>query len=158
MRGCRKWIGASAFWAIAAAVALTAMTSVQAADDPANVIKYRQKVMSGISAHIGAIAAVVEGEVSFTGHVAKHARAMHSASLMIPDIFPPGTDVGETRAKPEIWQDWAKFEAAYKALQATTGELARIADTGDMAAVGAQLNEVGKACGGCHKPFRKKKQ
>ena len=26
-----------------------------------------------------------------------------------------------------------------------------------MAAVGAQLNKVGEACGGCHKPFRKKK-
>ncbi len=158
MRGCRKWIGASAFGAIAAAIALTAMTSVQAADDPANVIKYRQKVMSGISAHIGSIAAVLSGEVSYTGHVAAHARALHDASLMIDDIFPSGSGEGETRAKPEIWQNRAKFEAAAKALQSTTKELASVAETGDMAAVGAQLNKVGEACGGCHKPFRKKKQ
>ena len=140
------------------AAGLFAGAAAQAADDPANVIKYRQTVMGSIGAHIGAIAAVVKGEVSFTGHVAKHARAMHAASLMIPDIFPPGSDVGETRAKPDIWQNWAKFEAAYKTLQAETGELARVADSGDMAAVGAQLGKVGESCGGCHKPFRKPKE
>jgi cytochrome c556 len=114
--------------------------------------------MSGISAHIGGIAAVLTGEVSYTGHVAAHARAMHDASLMIDDIFPEGSGVGETRANPEIWQDWAKFEAATKTFQAATKELVEVADTGDMAAVGAQLKKVGEACGGCHKPFRKKKQ
>ncbi len=140
------------------AVAFAGIAAATAAQDPANVIKYRQMVMTSIGAHIGAIVTVIKGEVSFTGHVAKHARALHAASLMIPDIFPPGTDVGETRAKPDIWQNWAKFEAAYKALQREAEELARVADSGDMAAVGAQLQNVGKACGGCHKPFRKEKK
>ena len=158
MRGCNKWIGAPVFGALAAMVAFTTVTTAEAADEPANVIKYRQKVMSGISAHIGGIAAVLSGEVSHTGHVAAHARAMHDASLMIDDIFPAGSGVGETRAKPEIWQNWAKFEAATKTLQAATKELARVAETGDMAAVGAQMKKVGEACGGCHKPFRKKKE
>ncbi len=158
MRGCRNWLGALVFGALAAMIAFTTVTTAEAADEPANVIKYRQKVMSSIGAHIGSIGAVLKGEVSYTGHVAAHARAMHDASLMIDDIFPAGSDVGETRAKPEIWQDWAKFEAATKTFQAATKELARVADTGDMAAVGAQLNKVGEACGGCHKPFRKKKQ
>lgn len=158
MRGCRNWLGATVFGALAAMIALTTVTTAEAADEPANVIKYRQKVMSSIGAHIGSIGAVLKGEVSYTGHVAAHARAMHDASLMIDDIFPKGSDVGETRAKPEIWQNWAKFEAATKTFQAASKELARIAETGDMAAVGAQMKKVGEACGGCHKPFRKKKQ
>ena len=58
----------------------------------------------------------------------------------------------------EIWQDKAKFEAAAKALQTATGELVSLAESGDLAAVGAQLQKVGQACGGCHKPFRKKKE
>ncbi len=140
------------------AVAFASIAAADAAEDPANAIKYRQKVMSSIGDHIGSIAMVLKGEVSHTGHVAAHARAMHAASLMIGDIFPPGSDVGETRAKPDIWQDWPKFEAAYKAFQRETAELARVAEGGDMAAVGAQLQNVGKACGGCHKPFRKEKQ
>ncbi len=134
------------------------MATVEAADEPANVIKYRLIVMSAITANIEGIVAVLSGEVSHTGHVAAHARAMHEASLMIDDIFPAGSGVGETRAKPEIWQNWAKFEAATQAFQAETKELGRVAETGDMAAVGAQLNKVGEACGGCHKPFRKKKE
>ena len=158
MRGCRNWIGAPVFGALAAIVAFTTVMTAEAADEPANVIKYRQKVMSGISAHIGGIAAVLSGELSHTGHVAAHARAMHDASLMIDDIFPAGSGEGETRAKPEIWHDWAKFETATKTFQAATQELARVAETGDMAAVGAQLNKVGETCGGCRKPFRKKKQ
>ncbi len=158
MRGCKILIGASVFGALAAMIAFTTVMTAEAADEPANVIKYRQKVMSGISAHIGGIAAVLSGEVSYTGHVAAHARAMHDASLMIDDIFPSGSGEGETRAKPEIWHDWAKFEAATKTFQAATKELARVAETGDMAAVGAQLNKVGEACGGCRKPFRKKKR
>jgi cytochrome c556 len=32
-----------------------------------------------------------------------------------------------------------------------------VADAG-RAVIGAQLQNVGKACGGCHKPFRKEKE
>ena len=158
LRKCKILLGVSVAGALAAMIAFTTVTTVGAAGEPANVIKYRLIVMSAISAHINGIVAVLSGEVSHTGHVAAHARAMHDASLMIDDLFPAGSGVGETRAKPEIWQNWAKFEAASKTFQAATKELARIAETGDMAAVGAQLNKVGEACGGCHKPFRKKKE
>ena len=140
------------------AVAFAGVAAADAAEDPANVIKYRQAIMRSHGTHLFPIAMVVKGEVPYTEHVAAHARAAHAVSLMLADVFPEGTDIGDTRAKPEIWQDWAKFEVAIKALQTATGELVRLAESGDMAAVGAQLEEVGKACGGCHKPFRKEKQ
>ena len=140
------------------AVAFAGVAAAEAADDPANVIKYRQAIMRSHGTHLFPIAMVVKGEVPYTEHVAAHARAAHAVSLMLADVFPEGTDIGDTRAKPEIWQDRAKFEAAIKALQTATGELVRLAESGDMAAVGTQLEEVGKACGGCHKPFRKEKQ
>jgi len=158
LRSCNNLLGTSVVGALAALVAFITVATVEAADEPANVVKYRLIVMSAITAHIEGIVAVLSGEVSHTGQVAAHARAMHEASLMIDDIFPAGSGVGETRAKPEIWQNWAKFEAATKAFQTATKELARIAETGDMAAVGAQLNKAGETCGGCHKPFRKEKK
>jgi cytochrome c556 len=99
---------------------------------------------------------VINGEVSYTGHIVAHARAAHAVSLMLDDVFPDGTDVGDTRARPEIWQNKAQFAAAVKALQTATGELVSVAESGDLTAVGAQLKKVGQACGGCHKPFRKK--
>lgn len=154
----RRTLGiAFAGWLAVAAV-VVGVVPVEAANEPENVIKYRQNVMRAITGHIAAIAGVVKGEVTYGQHIATHARALHATSMMILDIFPEGSGVGETRAKPEIWRDWAKFEAAAKALQSASGELARVAEGGDMAAIGAQLGEVGKACGGCHKPFRKEKE
>ncbi len=128
-----------------------------AADDAANVIKYRQKVMSAVGAHMGSIGAVLKGEVSFTGHVADHARALQATSMMAADIFPAGSGAGETRAMAKIWDNWAEFEKAIKAFQVATGALVAAADSGDMAAVGAAMGNLGNACGGCHKPFRKPK-
>ncbi|MDP7641941.1 MAG: cytochrome c, partial [Alphaproteobacteria bacterium] len=68
-----------------------------------------------------------------------------------------GSGDGDTDALPSIWQDWAKFEAAAKTLQTAAANLADAAGSGDMAAIGAAAGAVGKACGGCHEPFRKKK-
>ena len=142
----------------AAVAAVAVIVPVEAANEPENVIKYRQNVMRAITGHIAAIAGVLKGEVTYAEHIVAHARAMHATSMMIPDIFPAGSGVGETRAKPEIWQNWSKFETAAKTLETATGELARVAESGDMAAIGAQLGKVGEACGGCHKPFRTEKK
>lgn len=143
--------------ALAAAI-VAAAGGAGAADDPANVIKYRRIVMGSMSNHISAIAGIVKGKVSYASHIAAHARAMHAMSNLLLDIFPEGSDIGKTRAKPEIWSQRAKFEDAVAAFRSESGKLALIADSGDMAAIGAQLKVVGKTCGGCHKPFRKKKK
>ena len=152
-RSRRALIGLAAAAAVVAGIA-----TAQAADDPANLIKYRGMVMSAMGAHIGSIASVVKREVSYGPHVAAHARALHATSLMLTDIFPEGSDMGETRAKPEIWQEWDKFEGLIKDLNAQAEKLAQVAEGGDMAAIGAQLGETGKACGNCHKPYRKEKE
>ncbi len=150
----RRWVLGS----LVAAAAVAGMTAAEAADEPENVIKYRRIVMQSHGTHLLPISMIASGEVSFTGHIAAHARAAHAVSLMLADLFPKGTDVGDTRAKPEIWQNWAKFETAVETLKTATAELVRVAEGGDLAAIGAQLQNVGKACGGCHKPFRKEKE
>ncbi|RMD62353.1 MAG: cytochrome c [Alphaproteobacteria bacterium] len=143
-----------------ATVALSAQA--MAVDEPANIIKYRQAVMKAIGGHTGAIVGVAKGEVSFIGHVAAHARAIHDMSKLIPDLFPKGSDraaFAETRALPDIWADWAKFEAAARKLQEESARMIQVAEGGgDAAAIGAQLQNMGKACGGCHKPFRAEKK
>lgn len=132
-----------------------------AVDEPENVIKYRQAVMSAINGHTGAIVGVVKGEVSFVDHVAAHARGINEMSKLIPTLFPEGSsqfEFANTRALPEIWDDWTKFENAAKALQAESAKLVEVAEGGDIAAIGAQLQNLGKACGDCHKPFRAEKK
>ncbi len=148
----------SVLGALAVGLALVGLTAASIAQQPADIVKYRQSIMKSHGAHIGAIVQVLKGEVPYASHVAAHARALHSLSLMVPDIFPEGSGVGDTRAKPEIWRDRAKFDDAAKAYQTAAGELVRVAESGDLAAIGAPVQNVGKACGGCHKPFRAKKK
>jgi len=143
--------------AIAVGLLFGAASQAFAVDEPENMIKYRQSVMKAIGGHTGAIAGVVKGEVSFVDHVAAHARGINEMSKLITQLFPKGTDnvtMKDTRALPAIWEDKGKFEAAAQNLQTESAKLVEVAQGGDVAAIGAQLENVGKACGGCHKPFR----
>lgn len=159
MLSLRKICLAGLALAVLVPMALAAGADRVSAAEADKVIAYRKMVMSATGAHIGAIASVVKGETAYGAHVGEHARALAGLARMMPDTFPEGTADGDTRAKPEIWQDWAKFTAAAKALETAAMELAAIADGGgDAAAIGAGLGAVGGACGGCHKPFRKPAQ
>ena len=141
-------------------VGLTAPAA--AVDEPENIIKYRQGVMKAIGAHIGGIAGVMKGEVSFKGHIAAHARGLHEMSkLLSGDLFPEGTGndaFPKTRALPKIWTEWSDFEAGIKKMEEESAKLVEVAQSGDMGAIGAQLGNLGKSCGGCHKPFRAEKK
>jgi cytochrome c556 len=142
----------------AAAVLGTALVAggvAQAADDPAAVVEYRGNVMKVLAGSISAIFQVLEGKASYPRHMAAHAKALDAAASVVLEIFPEGSVTAESRAMPEIWTDWARFEEAGKALQAASAELVAAAEGGDMAAIGAAAGKVGDACGGCHKPFRK---
>ncbi len=145
---------------LTAAVLLGLASPVQAVNEPENVIKYRQSVMKAINGHTGAIVGVVKGEVSYVGHVAAHAQGINAMSKLLPGLFPEGTSQFEsanTRALPAIWDDFSKFEAAAKALEVESAKLVDVAASGDLGAIGGQLQNLGKACGSCHKLFRQKK-
>ena len=140
-------------------LALGVSAQALAVDEPENVIKYRQAVMKAIGGHMGAIAGVVKGQVSYVDHVAVHAEGMNALSKAITVVFPKGTDNGsnKTRALPKIWDDWAGFEKAAQALDTASANLAKVAASGDRQQIATAFGEVGKACGGCHKPYRAEK-
>lgn len=153
---------------IAAATALVLMAAgsapTVAQDAPANIVKYRQTFMSGNSAHLGMMAAIVKGEVSLTDELAPNAAALAQMGEMLSanlqQLFPEGTAVGadlgiETRALPAIWENWSEFEQVAMRFQEETARLAEVAENGDTAAIGQQLGVVGReGCGACHETFR----
>ena len=80
-------------------------------------------------------------------------------SEAIVSRFPKGTGIGDTgvtktRALQEIWSKPAEFKAAADALTAILKNVDAALDSGDKAKIDAAFSEVGKSCGGCHKPFR----
>jgi cytochrome c556 len=141
--------------ATAFAVLIAVFSSANAAE-PENYIKYRQLVMKAIGGHMGASTQIVRGKVSPEGDLAMHATALAQLTSNLTRLFPEGSDFGETEAKPEIWDNWDKFEqAAGKAKQATAAFAEAVA-SGDAATIKATHQDVGKACKGCHEDFRQK--
>ncbi|MCP4330010.1 MAG: cytochrome c [Alphaproteobacteria bacterium] len=131
-----------------------------AADDPANVIKYRQLLMKSIGAHMGSIAMVVKGEVSAgAAPIEDRAASIVVMSTLITSVFQenPGNTAAETTAKPDIWTDWSGFEGKANGLRDAAEKLVAAAQGGDMAAIGAAVGVTGKACGACHDTYRVKK-
>lgn len=136
-----------------AAVGATA----SAAPTPAEIIKSRQENLKAMG---GAMKAIVDQvktgkpDPAVTGPAGDKIAAL---SKELATWFPAGTgpEAGvKTAAKPEIWSKPEDFKAAAAALPPEADKLAAVTKTADAAAIGAQLQATGKACGGCHKPFR----
>ena len=142
---------------VAGVVALNVAGTATAAA-PEHIIKYRVNLMKTQTGHLVAIAAVVKGEVPYGAHVKAHADAIKVIGEMKADVWPPGSAVGESRSKPEIWRDWDKFLAIYENYMTEVVKLTEVAASGDLGAIGTQLDGVGKSCVACHKPFRKEKK
>ena len=141
---------------LAGGLALLSATVSPVAQAAEADIKYRQSIMKAMGGHMGSLAAIAKGQVGHSQHMFGHAAAINAIATMVPDIFPKGSTGPNSRAKDDIWSKWSEFEKGITALQGAAAKLFEAANAGDAAAVGAALGGVGKACGGCHKPFRSK--
>ena len=121
-----------------------------------DAVKYRKAALTVMAQHFGRLGPVVKGERPYDkDEVAKNAAIAEQMSKLPWDGFVAGSDKGETRAKPEIWSDAAKYKGAADKLQQEMSKLAQVTKGGDLNAVKAQFGEVGKACKSCHDAYRK---
>lgn len=121
-------------------------------------IQYRQKVMTSISANNGAIGDILKHKLPYQQHILVHAQEIQRMSTVIAEAFKKEITAGKTDAKPEIWKEWNKFTAAADTMGREAAQLATVAQSGDMDAIGAQAKKLGEACGSCHKPYRKPRE
>lgn len=141
---------------VAAGLVALAMAPVAGAEesDADAMIKYRTNAMKSLSGHMGALARTVEGKVGFLELVLPHAQAIAAISHKTAEMFPEGSDFGDTDAKADIWSRRAEFDQAAATAAERADGLVAAAEGGDMAAIGAAFKEMGKACKGCHDQFR----
>jgi len=140
---------------VAGGIAFAAGSAGMAADEPENILMYRQNVMKSLGANIANLAMVAKGQVSFVGNTPINARAIRDGVSLIKGLFPDGSNVGKTNALPKLWDDRAGFEEdATKAAEAADA-MVKAADSGDIGQIRQALGALGKTCGGCHKTYRK---
>ena len=146
-------------WITAAALAagtLLAAPAFAQFSKPEDAVKYRKAAMTLRGAHLGLIASVVRGDRPFNAaEVQANAAFLDTLSQLPVNAFGSGTDKGDTRAKPEIWQNQAKFKSYADDLQTATAALASASKSGSLDSVKAAFGGVGKVCKGCHDDFRK---
>ena len=130
--------------------------SISAFAQSEGIIKYRKNVMKSTGGHMGAIADILKNGLPLTAHIVDHARSINQNNKMTLAMFPKGSGLGDTKAKPAIWGNWAKFESAVNASIHESAKLVKVAESGDMAAFAKQVRATGKTCRGCHKTFRER--
>ena len=125
----------------------------RAADPP--VIAYRKAMMAANRQHIGAMRALLSGEISYPEDVKMHAAALADVGWMFAGIFPEGSTGPMSRAMEEIWTMEEDFAAKVTAFRVATEVLKETAEEGDDAATLEALTAVSGTCRGCHAPYRK---
>lgn len=143
--------------AAATLVTLAAPASAQFAK-PEDAIKYRQNAMFVMGQNFGRIGAMATGKAPFDATVAANSAEVVAFMSRLPwPGFMPGTDKGgNTKAKPDIWTEQAKFKEKNEKLMAETPKLASAAKTGNLESLKTAFSATAEACKACHDDFRNK--
>lgn len=142
---------------LAIAVAGTAVAQVK----PADAIKFRQSGYGFMAWNMVKLKGMlVENPASFNKEQAiAAANAIQAvANSGMGALYVPGSDKGKgwepTRVKPELFTDKEGVGKVARAFNAEANELAKVAATGDAAALKVQFGKVGETCKGCHDKFK----
>ncbi len=138
-----------------AAVTLAAPASAQFAK-PEDAIKYRKNALFVMQQNFGRLGAMASGRAPFDAKVAADSAAVAAFVSTLPwAAFGEGSDKGDTRAKPEIWKEPAKFKEYADKMQLELGRLATVAKAGDLDGIKTAVGAAGATCKTCHDAYRK---
>ena len=144
------------------AIGLSSATLAQTIGKAEDQIRWRQSVMQTLGWSMGRIKANIEGSYN-KDQVIQAANTIQAlANSGSGGLFQPGTDTGkgwrDTNVKPELFTSGAKLKEVGTAYNKEANELAKIAASGDAAAIKTQFGNLGKTCKGCHDEFRKEEK
>ena len=84
-----------------------------------DVVADRQRLMKSVGANWGDIQA--KAKAGNIEAIAVNAETLALTAQQIPALFPEGSLTEKSKAKPEVWQKWAEFQAAAKNLPVQVG-------------------------------------
>jgi len=121
-------------------------------------IKFRKSSYSVLGWYYGSMHRMVKGINPYDQALfQRDAERVALLSKLPKDGFIAGTEVGDTKAKPEIWTKPALFKEDNDKLENESAKLAELAKGGDFEVIKTQFGKVQKACKTCHDDFVKRK-
>ncbi|WP_305453276.1 cytochrome c [Oceanobacter sp. 2_MG-2023] len=142
--------------AISLASACTFSAVAHGNDEVEDAIEYRQAVFHLVAAHFGQMGDMIKGKKDFDAVEFQYrANSLDALSKMPMEGFTvPGSDKGDTKAKPAVWEKPALFEEKMTKFQKDSSALAKAAQSGDMDTIKPVFMEAAKNCKSCHTDFK----
>jgi cytochrome c556 len=119
-------------------------------------IVYRQGIYKTVSGHMQSMNAILMLKREPASDLAYHAEAIVNAFKAMGNSYPAGSDKGDTKARPEIWTNMAKFREKGGAAFAAANEMVDAAQMGSASDQVAAFRKLGASCKSCHDDFRRK--
>jgi cytochrome c556 len=135
------------------ALSALALASSAAFADP---IADRKALMKERGGFVGQLGPVVKGEKPFDAAAvmaALEGLKANGEKFDADALFPAGSDQGDTKALPKIWEDMAGFKAAEDKYEAAVAA-AIAAKPQDVDGLKQVFGPIGASCGGCHQTYR----
>ncbi|WP_332813687.1 c-type cytochrome [Ramlibacter sp.] len=144
--------------ALAAAAAAFAVPASAQFAKPEDAVKYRQNSLFVMAQHFGRIGAMANGKVPYDAKAAVENAEIVNVMARLPWAgFVGGTDkLGNTRARPEIWTEQAKFREHNEKLVGESAKLLAAARTHNLDNLKAAFSATAGTCKACHDDFRNK--
>jgi cytochrome c556 len=150
------------WWRVLVIAAISGLSATAAhgaspEDDSAAAFERREDTMKrmGRPLYLG-IGRVVKGTAAYGPDTVTAAETVaRLASTLDRTLFPPGSDVAESRIKPEIFAAMDQVDQLIASVQSAAAQLVPAVRTGDKAAIASAYNAVADACNACHAKFRK---
>jgi cytochrome c556 len=101
------------------------------------------------------IGRVVKGTAAYSPETVTAAETIASLSKTIDTLFPAGSNVGDSRVRPEIFAAPDRIKQFAGVVQTGAERLVEAAKGGDKAAIAAAYSSLNDACEACHTQFRK---
>ena len=140
--------------------ALAAMAAPALATDDA--IMTRKSFMWSNGASAGLAVGMMKNEIEYSPAAGNAVlKSFMATSLAFGDYFPDGTDQGDTRASPKIWEDRAGFDAALAEFQEASASGAQAGGRegpADLAAFQAAVGPILNTCNSCHEEYQLSRQ
>jgi cytochrome c556 len=141
--------------AVAAGMLVTAALAATSAEGNAAFEKRRDTMKAmGRSVYVG-VGQVVKGKTEYGPDTVVAAETAAKLATSIGTLFPPGSDVSESKVKPEIFGAKDRVDQLVLAVQSATTQLVPAVKTGDKATITTAYTAVDNACKACHSQFRR---
>jgi cytochrome c556 len=124
---------------------------------PEDAVKYRKSAFTVMATHNFQLAQMAQGKSPFDAKIAAENAEIVANMAKLPwHAFGEGTETADTKAKPEVWKQNAKFKELADKLQAESVKLVAATKTGKEDAFKAAFTATAGTCKSCHDDFKAK--